>query len=96
MDFTNSVQYHYDQFPPKNLDYGKIVHSLLKATDALLDQKTVGEVAEKMRRENYLKSRTNPSTFNKAEIENILVEWFCKEFDLDKKDLNRESKFGLE
>lgn len=35
MDFTNSVQYHYDQFPPKNLDYGKIVHSLLKATDAL-------------------------------------------------------------
>ncbi len=35
MDFTNSVQYHYDQFPPKNLDYGKIVNSLLKATDAL-------------------------------------------------------------
>jgi Fic family protein len=35
MDFTNSVQYHYEQFPPKNLDYGKIVNSLLKATDAL-------------------------------------------------------------
>ena len=35
MDFTNSVQYHYDQFPPKNLDYRKIVNSLLKATDAL-------------------------------------------------------------
>ena len=35
MDFSNSVQYHYDQFPPKNLDYGKIVNSLLKATDAL-------------------------------------------------------------
>lgn len=35
MDFTNSVQYHYDQFPPKSLDYGKIVNSLLKATDAL-------------------------------------------------------------
>jgi Fic family protein len=35
MDFTNAVKYHYDQFPPQNLDYGKIVHSLLKATDAL-------------------------------------------------------------
>lgn len=35
MDFSNSVQYHYEQFPPKNLDYGKIVNSLLKATDAL-------------------------------------------------------------
>lgn len=35
MDFMNSVHYHYDQFPPKNLDYGIIVHSLLKATDAL-------------------------------------------------------------
>ncbi len=35
MDFTNSVQYHYDKFPPQNLDYGKMVNSLLKATDAL-------------------------------------------------------------
>lgn len=35
MDFTNSVQYHYEKFPPQNLDYGKIVNSLLKATDAL-------------------------------------------------------------
>ncbi|HUH73497.1 MAG TPA: Fic/DOC family N-terminal domain-containing protein [Chitinophagales bacterium] len=35
MDFTNSVQYHYEKFPPENLDYGKIVNSLLKATDAL-------------------------------------------------------------
>ena len=35
MDFTNSVHYHYEKFPPQNLDYGKIVDSLLKATDAL-------------------------------------------------------------
>ncbi|MDP5092222.1 MAG: Fic family protein [Polaribacter sp.] len=35
MDFKNSVHYHYDKFPPKNLNYGIIVHSLLKATDAL-------------------------------------------------------------
>ena len=36
MDFTNSVQYHYEKFPPQNLDYGKIVNTLLKATDALV------------------------------------------------------------
>jgi Fic family protein len=35
MDFANSVHYHYEQFPPKNLNYVKIVNSLLKATDAL-------------------------------------------------------------
>lgn len=35
MDFTGSVHYHYEKFPPKELDYGKIVNSLLKATDAL-------------------------------------------------------------
>jgi len=35
MDFSNSVQYHYEKFPPQNLDYEKIVNSLLKATDAL-------------------------------------------------------------
>lgn len=35
MDFANSVNYHYEQFPPKNLDYVKIVNSLINATDAL-------------------------------------------------------------
>lgn len=35
MDFTQSVQYHYDGFPPKNLDYSQLVHALVKATDAL-------------------------------------------------------------
>ena len=35
MDFTSSVQYHYNKFPPKELNYNKIVNSLLKATDAL-------------------------------------------------------------
>ena len=35
MDFADSVQYHYEKFPPKDLDYGKIVNALLKATDAL-------------------------------------------------------------
>ena len=35
MDFDNAVQYHYDKFPPFNLDYSQLVNPLIKATDAL-------------------------------------------------------------
>ncbi len=41
-----------------------------------LDVQTVGQVAEKMTRENYLKSRRNSTTFNKKEINEILTHWF--------------------
>lgn len=58
-----------------------------------LDLQTVGQVAEKMTRENYLKSRRNPNTFNKKEIEKVLTEWFSYDLCLDKSGLNRESKF---
>jgi hypothetical protein len=64
-------------------------------TGRILVLKTVGELAEKMTKENYVKSRRNQATFNKAEIEKILSDWFCQEFNLDKNELNRQSKFGL-
>ncbi|MFA9289987.1 MAG: Fic family protein [Solirubrobacteraceae bacterium] len=35
MNFENSVQYHYNKFPPKELNYNLILNSLLKATDSL-------------------------------------------------------------
>lgn len=35
MDLDNAVQYHYDKFPPSNLDYSQLVNPLIKATDAL-------------------------------------------------------------
>lgn len=37
MDFNldNAVQYHYDQFPPQNLNYSTFVGALVKATDAI-------------------------------------------------------------
>lgn len=35
MDFNNAVQYHYEKFPPSNLDYSQLVNPLIKATDAL-------------------------------------------------------------
>ncbi len=58
-----------------------------------LELQTVGQVAEMMTRENYIKSRHNPNTFNKKEIEKVLTDWFINHFDLDKSKLTREAKF---
>ncbi len=58
-----------------------------------LELQTVAQVVEKMTRENYLKSRRNPKTFNKNEIEKILSDWFSNELYIDKSKLTREAKF---
>jgi hypothetical protein len=58
-----------------------------------LDLQTVGQVAEKMTRENYLKSRRNPKTFNKNEIEKVLADWFSNYFDIEKSKLTRDAIF---
>lgn len=34
-DLKNSVYYHYDKFPPKNIDYKKIMNHILAATEAI-------------------------------------------------------------
>jgi hypothetical protein len=58
-----------------------------------LTLQTVGQVAEKMTRENYLKSRRNPKTFNKKEIKKVLTDWFSDYFGIDKSKLKRDAKF---
>jgi hypothetical protein len=58
-----------------------------------LDVQTVGQLAKKMTRENYLKSRRNPKTVNKNEIEKLLTEWFINDLGLEKSKLIREAKF---
>lgn len=35
MNFNKAINYHYDKFPPRNLDYGKIINAILAATNAL-------------------------------------------------------------
>ncbi|MFC6204073.1 Fic family protein [Psychrobacter urativorans] len=35
LDLTDAVTYHYDKFPPTNLNYGEFVNELIKATDAI-------------------------------------------------------------
>lgn len=57
------------------------------------DVQTIGEVAQKMTRENYLKSRRNPEMFNKNEIEDILIELFSKELLMSKAHLSKDAEF---
>ena len=35
LNIEKAVEYHYDQFPPNNLNYGKFLDSIIKATDAV-------------------------------------------------------------
>jgi hypothetical protein len=58
-----------------------------------LEVQTVGELAKKTARENYLKSRRNPDSFNKNEIEGILIDLFSCELGLDKNKLSRNARF---
>ncbi len=35
LNLDNAVNYHYDKFPPINIDYGQFVEQLIRATDAV-------------------------------------------------------------
>jgi len=35
LHIENAVNYHYDKFPPPNLDYGQFIEPLIRATDAV-------------------------------------------------------------
>jgi len=59
-----------------------------------LDLRTVGEVAEKMTRENYVKSRRNSETYNEREIDQIITELFSDFFMLDKTKLTKDDGFN--
>lgn len=59
-----------------------------------LDIQTIGELAQKITRDNYLKTRRKPNTFNRNEIENILRDLFAKELCLDKSTLTRDATFA--
>lgn len=54
---------------------------------------TLGQFSEKMTREHYLASRRDPKTYNKNEIEPILIKWFVSDLNLDKNKITRDTKF---
>ena len=59
-----------------------------------VDIKNMGELAEKMTRENYLKFRRNSESYNDNEIEMVLTDLFNLELGIDKSKLTREAKFN--
>lgn len=59
-----------------------------------LDLQTIGQLSEKLMRENYINSRRNPRTFNKKEIEKVLTNLFSVELGIDKSELTRDAAFN--
>jgi len=58
-----------------------------------LDLQTVGQVAEKISRENYLKVRRNPAKVNRIEIAKQVKALFHNDLDLEETELTRHSAF---
>lgn len=54
---------------------------------------TIGELSQKITRENYLNSRSNSNSINKKEIESIIIELFCDYTAIEQHELSRESQF---
>jgi acyl carrier protein len=57
------------------------------------DLHTVGQLAEKISRENYLKSRRSSVTINRNEIAQKVREIFSKDLELDQTALTKEATF---
>ena len=56
--------------------------------------KTVGQLSDKIVRENYVEIRREKGTINKQEILNIIIDTFNKELYIEKNYLTRNDKFG--
>ena len=59
-----------------------------------INVKTVGELTDHMATNNYLKSRRNPDTINKNELNDVIKSLFSRNLDLDPSVLGRDAKFS--
>jgi hypothetical protein len=55
---------------------------------------TVGQLAEKLAKENYLKARRNPTTINRSEIEQKVRALFSEALHLEESLLSRDATFN--
>ena len=58
-----------------------------------LDLQTVGQLADKISREHYIKSRRNPATVNRNEIAKKIKDLFRNDLDLEDPELTRQAIF---
>jgi hypothetical protein len=59
-----------------------------------LKVKTIGDLAEKIAREHYLKCRRDASTVNRTEVVQKVKELFAESFQLEMSVLTKEAKFA--
>lgn len=59
-----------------------------------IDIKTVGELTDNMVFYNYIKSRRDPNTVNRRELDNVIKSIFINEFLLAPSALNKEARFS--
>ncbi|PQJ80031.1 hypothetical protein [Polaribacter porphyrae] len=57
-----------------------------------LNVKTIKDLIYKTKKENYLNARRNKKTFNKKEIDTIIIDLFSDYLDLDKKLLTKDAE----
>ncbi len=69
-----------------------LVMSILGKLGKEFQVKTVGELAQKIARENYIKARRNPETINKQEIIQILKELIGEDGFVDSQTIGPETK----
>ncbi|MGD1842010.1 MAG: hypothetical protein ACFB0B_14110 [Thermonemataceae bacterium] len=69
-----------------------IIGLLLTSLRGSISVKTVGELVKKMTRENYMKSRRNVTTFNKSEIERVMIDLFSEVLEIEKERLTSDAK----
>jgi hypothetical protein len=65
--------------------------AISKTTGRIFEMDTVGELAEIMSQQNYLKSRRHPETVNRAEIVNQIEKLFLRKLVTDLKEIKRDT-----
>jgi acyl carrier protein len=91
--FGSLIGFFFDwKLPLIGIGISLIGLKIASKTGTELKYKTVKQVAEKMKRENYFKSRRYTNTGNKKEIEKTIIDIFATNLYLDKSKLTRETQ----
>lgn len=68
--------------------------SVAKDLGKELQVKTIGELTIKMTRENYVNSRRNKNSYNKNEVNQLLLDWFKEGLSVDMKFEKQATSFS--
>jgi len=72
--------------------FSSVLICLSNPLTIVFKDKTIGELTKRIERENYIDSQKNKNTYNKKEVEKNITDLFIDYFDLQKSNINRETK----